>query len=64
MTDKCPIQLNSGELGCPDCKIPLEVGLVPYNLDGLYLGSFDGLICPICRYGLFSEKGYIECERM
>lgn len=58
MTEKDPIQLKSGGFGCPDCSTLLDDGLVPYYLDGNFLGSFDGQICPMCNFGLLSEKGY------
>ncbi len=63
MTHKNPIQLDSGEFACPDCNTPLRVSLVPYFEDGNFLGAFDGLMCPMCRYGLFSEKGYEELDK-
>lgn len=58
MTKKDPVQLKSGGFGCPDCSTPLGDGLVPYYLNGNFLGSFDGQICPMCGFGLLSEKGY------
>ena len=53
-----PIELKSGELGCPRCNTQLVNGKVPYFVYGTKLGEFDGLLCEICRYGLLSEKGY------
>jgi len=56
--DKDPIELKSGELGCPRCLTQLVDGKVPYFVFGTRVGEFDGLLCEICRYGLLSEKGY------
>ena len=56
--DKDPIELKSGELGCPRCFTQLVNGKVPYFVFGTRVGEFDGLLCEICRYGLLSEKGY------
>ena len=56
--DKDPIELKSGELGCPRCNTQLVDGKVPYFVNGDKVGEFDGLLCKICRYGLLSEKGY------
>jgi len=53
-----PIELKSGELGCPRCNTQLVNGKVPYFVYGIKVGEFDGLLCEICRYGLLSEKGY------
>lgn len=54
-----PIELSPGKLGCPSCKIPLVDGLTPYYHEGDKIGSFDGIICEMCGYGLLTEKG---CE--
>ena len=64
MNDKYPIQLESGNLACPDCRTPLDKGYVPISLDGFMLGVFDGLICEMCRFGLLSEKGYVDSEKI
>jgi len=64
LTEKDPIQLKSGKLACPDCSTPLDSGLVPYYLDGNFLGSFDGLICKMCDFGLLSETGYSDSGKM
>lgn len=56
--DEDPIELKSGELGCPRCNTQLVNGKVPYFVFGTRVGEFDGLLCEICRYGLLSEKGY------
>lgn len=56
--DQDPIELKSGELGCPRCNTQLINGKVPYFVNGTKVGEFDGLLCEICRYGLLSEKGY------
>ena len=56
--EKDPIELKSGELGCPRCITQLVNGKVPYFVFGIRVGEFDGLLCEICRYGLLSEKGY------
>jgi len=56
--DKDPIELKSGELGCPRCNTRLVDEKVPYFVNGNKVGEFDGLLCKICRYGLLSEKGY------
>jgi len=53
-----PIELKSGELGCPRCFTQLVNGTVPYFVFGTRVGEFDGLLCEICRYGVLSEKGY------
>ena len=57
-SDEDPIELKSGELGCPRCNTQLVDGKVPYFVFGTKVGEFDGLLCEICRYGLLSEKGY------
>ncbi len=64
LAEKDPIQLKSGDFGCPDCKTLLVEGLVPCFLDDVFLGVFDGLICPMCRYGLLSEDGYTKSGKM
>jgi len=56
--DEDPIELKSGELGCPRCNTQLVNGKVPYFVYETKVGEFDGLLCEICRYGLLSEKGY------
>ena len=56
--DADPIELKSGELGCPRCNTQLVGGKVPYFVNGIKVGEFDGLVCAICSYGLLSEKGY------
>ncbi len=56
--DQDPIELKSGELGCPRCSTQLVNEKVPYFVNGIKMGEFDGLLCEICRYGLLSEKGY------
>jgi len=53
-----PIELKSGELGCPRCSTQLTEGNVPYFVNKTKVGEFDGLLCKICRYGVLSEKGY------
>ena len=58
--DKVPIELEPGKLGCPDCKCPLEPGLMPLYHRGHKLGAFDGIVCRMCGYGLLTEKGYDE----
>ena len=58
--DKVPIEMESGRLGCPDCRRPLEPGLLPFHYKGRRLGAFDGIVCGVCGYGLFTEKGYDE----
>ncbi len=64
LTQKDPIQLKSGDFGCPDCETRLIEGLIPYFVDDVFLGSFDGLVCPMCRYGLLSEDGYVESGKV
>jgi len=56
--DEDPIELKSGELGCPRCNTQLVDGKVPYFVNKTKVGEFDGLVCEICNYGLLSEKGY------
>lgn len=56
--DADPIELKSGELGCPRCNTQLVGGKVPYFVNETKVGEFDGLVCEICSYGLLSEKGY------
>lgn len=58
--DKVPIELEPGKLGCPDCRCPLEPGLMPFYHKGHKLGAFDGVVCSMCGYGLLSGKGYDE----
>ena len=58
--DKVPIELEPGNLGCPDCRCPLEPGLLPFYHKGHKLGAFDGVVCKMCGYGLLTEKGYDE----
>jgi len=62
MTEKDPIQLKS--IGCPNCSIPLDNGLIPYFLNGSFLGSFDGQICSMCRFVLLSEKGHEDTVKI
>lgn len=64
LTEKDPIQLKSGDFICPDCNTHIVEGLVKYYLDGNFLGLFDGLICPMCGYGLLSEKGYEDSGKV
>ena len=52
------------QLTCPDCKTQMDKGYVPISLDGFILGAFDGLICQMCGFGLLSEKGYIDSEKI
>jgi len=56
--EKDPIQLESGELGCPDCKVQLVSGNLPMYFRRIFFGYFDGLKCTKCDYGLLTEKGY------
>lgn len=64
LTEQDPVRLKSGKFGCPDCSTPLDDGLVPYSLNGNFLGSFEGLICKMCGYGLLSEQGYEDSGKM
>jgi len=57
---KSPILLESDELGCPYCEIPLVPGKVEMYYKQKPLGYFDGLKCKICNYGLLTEQGYID----
>lgn len=56
--EKDPVELASGELGCPDCRYPLVPGLTPFYYKGHKLGAFDGVVCDMCGFGLLTEKGY------
>ena len=58
--DKAPIEIEPGRLACPDCRCPLEPGLLPFYHKGHKLGAFDGIVCTMCGYGLLTEKGYVE----
>ena len=57
---KVPIELESGKLGGPDCECPLEPWLMPFYHKGHKLGSFDGIVCKMCGYGLLTEKGMMN----
>ena len=53
-----PIRLETGGLGCPDCKFVLGSVKSPFYLHDKYVGHFDSLSCSICNYHLFTSKGY------
>ena len=61
--DDTPIEIEPGRLGCPQCKTPLVEGETPYHHEGLNIGSFDGLVCETCDYGLLTEKGYEDSDK-
>lgn len=62
--DKVPIQLKSGEFGCPSCKTQLVPGKVEMYYNKKPLGYFDGLKCKICNYGLITEQGMIDSDNV
>ena len=53
-----PIRLETGGLGCPDCKYALDSVKSAFYLHDEYVGHFDSLSCSICRYHLFTSEGY------
>ena len=53
-----PTRLDSGNLGCPSCKIELETKDSPFYVHGEYVGHFESLVCSICSFHLFTAKGY------
>ena len=61
LSRKSPIQLESGEVGCPYCNIPLVSGKVEMYYKEEPLGYFDGLKCKIRAGHRSSENAaYVE----
>lgn len=43
---------------CPRCGARMKERKEPLRIRGTYIGSYDSMSCPICKYYYFTEKEY------
>lgn len=43
---------------CPRCGATMKERKEPLRIRGIYVGSYDSMSCPVCKYYYFTDKEY------